>query len=231
MHGWITPGDWANSRMNALMQFENGPMFRVFTDDEIALWAAYTESLAPPTSGGKSPTRRAKKARKVADRIPPDVAMAKVIDQLRPVQCGISGHRENMLADLGGKVHSLSSWFDEQPSTLALMQALASPLNGLITPGKPEDSRFYMELIAPAGPMGTVFDLAPTDEAFAHESDPPRTCREVVHRWITEMPFRDGGIKVAGIVGDGLFTLRFGTPPAKRDRHPTGRMYGMGAVH
>jgi len=27
------------------------------------------------------------------------------------------------------------------------------------------------------------------------------------------------------------FVLRLGTPRAKRDRHPTGRIYGMGNVH
>lgn len=230
-HAWITPGDWANSQLNKLLQFETGPMFRVFTDDEIALWAAYTESLAPPPSKAKPPKKSARETPKeLAEMSPSEAAMFAVIEQLKPVQQGVPGHRQNMLADRHGKVHSLSWWFDEQPAS-ALMDALASPLNGLITPGRPQDSRFYMELIEPAGPMGKVFDLRPTDEMFAGLADPPQTCREVVHDWIACMDLPERSTEGAGLVASELFTLRFSTPPAQRDRHPTGRMYGMGAVH
>jgi hypothetical protein len=200
-HDWITPGDWENSRMNALMKFEAGPMFRVFTDEEIALWAAYTESLTapapPPPPSAISPPR----------------AMAAVIDQLRPVQRGVPGHRTNMLADPRGNVHSLSWWF-EQPTRL-LMEALTLPLNGMMSPGKPERSRFYTELIAPTGPMGSIFSL----EANASNTG---TCRDVVHLWIA-----DG----CRLMVDEAFTLHLSTPSSKRDVHPTGRIYGMGGIH
>jgi hypothetical protein len=92
---WITPGNWANSRMHALMSFETGPMFRVFTDDEIALWAAYTESLAAPPRPPPPPVSAAH-------------AMAALIDQLRPVQRGIPGHQTSMLADAQGMVHKVA---------------------------------------------------------------------------------------------------------------------------
>jgi hypothetical protein len=200
-HGWITPGDWANSRMNALMNFETGPMFQVFTDDEIALWAAYTESLTAPPLPSPPPA------------ISPPRAMAAVIDQLRPVQRGVPGHRTSMLADPGGKVHSLSWWF-EQPTRL-LMEALALPINGMVAPGRPEQSRFYRELIAPAGPMGSIFSL---------QADVPNTgtCRDVVRLWIS-----DG----CRLLAEEAFTLQLSTPPSKRDLHPTGRIYGMGGIH
>lgn len=200
-HDWITPGDWANSRMNKLMNFETGPMYRVFTDDEIALWEAYTMSLAAthavPTEPEVSWAR----------------AMAALIDQLRPVQKGIAGHATNFMADLNGQVHSLAWWF-EQP-TRALMEALASPVNDLVKPGDPAGSRFLMELIAPTGPMGSVFNLP---------AAPPNTgsCRDVVNRWIQAgCPLPDAK----------PFKLRLNTPRAKRNRHPTGHIYGMGNVH
>ncbi|HWT12637.1 MAG TPA: LodA/GoxA family CTQ-dependent oxidase [Allosphingosinicella sp.] len=200
-HGYITPGDWPNSRMLGLMNFETGPMYRVFTDDEIQLWADYTNSLAHPEP---PPTPQP---------IPPARAMAALVDQLRPIQQGTAGHVLNSMADERGMVHTIDWWF-EQP-TRALMAALASPVNGLISPGDPANSRFFMDLIAPTGPMGSVFGLP---------ADPPNSgsCRDVVHAWIlAECPLPD----------ERPFTLRLGTPRSKRDRHPTGRIYGMGNVH
>jgi hypothetical protein len=106
------------------------------------------------------------------------------------------------------------AWWFEQP-TRSLMEALASPINGLIKPGDPASSRFFMELIAPVGPMGSVFDLP---------AAPPNTGtrRDVVHRWIIE------GCQLPDVE---QFSLRLYTPRAKRDRHPNGRIYGMGNVH
>lgn len=199
--GYILPGDWPNSRMRALMSFETGPMYRVFTDDEIQLWMDYTNSLAhpepPPPPGPPSPAR----------------AMAAVVDQLRPIQAGTAGHVENVIVDADGVAHPVAWWFG-QP-TRSLLIALSAPENALVVPGDPGHSRFLMELIAPTGPMGDVFGLP---------ANPPGTgtCRDVVHDWI-----------VAGcpVAAEQPFTLRLGSPRARRDTHPTGRVLGMGSVH
>lgn len=199
-HRYLIPGDWANSRMLQLMNFETGPMYRVFTDSEIALWQDYTNSLGKP-----APPRPPK--------VLPAPAMAAVVDQLRPVQQGIAGHAVNFMADEHGVVHGIDWWF-RQP-TRTLMAALASPLNALVTPGDPANSRFMMELIAPTGPMGAVFG----QPAVAPNTG---SCRDVVHAWILAgCPLPD----------EEAFTLRLGTPSARRARHPTGRILGMGNVH
>src|ERR1700681_629433 len=199
--GYVIPGDWANSRMKALMDFETGPMFRVFTDDEIALWEQYTESLALPPTPKPPP----------ADS--PARAMEAVIKKLRPVQKGTYGHQSNMLADLDGKVHTIAWWFD-QPER-SFMEALASPVNDVITPGTPEQSRFFAELIAPTGPMGSVFNLpAPAPNAG--------TCRDVVYTWIKN------GCPVTEAVH---VSLRLNALQAKRAVHPTGVIHGMGTIH
>jgi hypothetical protein len=198
---WITAGDWANSRMKALMDFETGPMFRVFTDEEIALWASYTESLKAAPLPTPSPT------------VSPAQAMAAVIDQLRPVQSGTLGHSSNYLRDSDGVSHDVAWWF-EQP-TRSFMEALASPANSLITVGKPEQSRFYTSLIAPTGPMGSVFGI----KARVPNGG---TCRDVVRNWIS-----DG----CQIVLERSFTLMLSTPAPKRSLHPTGHLYGMGGIH
>jgi hypothetical protein len=200
-HDWITPGDWQNSRLRALMSFETGPMFRVFTDDEIAQWAAYTQSLVQPPPPPAPP------------KVPPARAMATLVDQLRTVQRGVPGHDANMLADLDGTVHTLSWWFT-QP-TRSLMEALSSPINDVIVLGQADNSRFYTELIAPTGPMGSVFGLP---------AAPPNTGtgRDVVREWITAAcPLPD----------EEITTLRLNAAPSKRHRHPTGRMHGMATIH
>lgn len=200
-NGWITPGNWENSRMRGLMNFETGAMFRVFTDDEIALWAAYTVSLAAPPPPRPHP-------------LSPAAAMVAVIDQLRPVQAGTQGHDTAMLVDAEGKVHSIAWWF-AQPSSTELIKALASPANGLIQPGKPQNSRFYMELIAPITPMGAWFNQPA-------KGSEPNNCREVVHAWI------EAGCPEPGVEH---LTLRLNASPAKRIRHRTGRIHGMGTIH
>lgn len=200
-HGWITAGDWENSRMRGLMNFETGPMYRVFTDDEIALWEAYTNTLNQPKPPPPPPPISSARA------------MAWVIDKLRPIQQGKSGHVTNVMAGPDGQVHNIAWWF-EQP-TRALMAALASPVNELIKPGDPAASRFLMELIAPTGPMGSVFGM-PADAPCSG------SLRDIVHQWIV-----DGCPQLE----EKPFQLRLNTPKAKRDRHPTGHIIGMGGIH
>ena len=196
----LVPGDWDNSRMNKLIQFGRGPMFRVFTDDEIALLEEYTNSLTDP-----SPP---------SDRTPPPAAaaMRSVIEQLKGQQTGVPGHTQHMLKDKAGVDHTVTWWFGQPPTSF--MEALARPENGFITPGNPAGSPFLMQWITPDGPMGDAFD-APARIA------PDMTCRDVVRSWI---------VKGCPLVGPATM-LRLTSSPARRDRHPTGRIYGMGSVH
>lgn len=211
VHDWITPGDWAGSRINGLMSFQSGAMFRVFDEDEIALWAAYTESLAEPSTPLAPPQPDASKA------------MADLIEELRPVQQGVPGHDISMLADLQGTVHPMKWWFT-QPAR-SLMQALSSPVNSVIMPGRPEESPYFTDLIAPTGPMGSVFDLPAA-------SSEGKIRRAVVHDWIKQgCPLQPMALEERP-PGVALHTsLWLTTPPAKVRLHPTGRIFGMGTVH
>jgi hypothetical protein len=197
----LTPGDWENSRLNQLIQFQTGPMFRVFSDDEIALLADYTTSLSSPPkpAPAKGP--------------PAAAAMEAVISQLKPQQGGVAGHTEHSLKDEAGVAHTIAWWFD-QPQR-AFMIALASPLNKVIAPGDPDQSLFLTHWIAPGGPMGSAFDGAAT-------ASPGMTCRDVVREWVAkDCPLVDGTIRM----------LRLTTPSSRRDQHRTGHIYGMGGVH
>lgn len=203
---WLTPGDWANSRFRQLLEFMGGPMFRVFTQDEIDLWDAYTVQLGRPKPTPPIPEPR-----------PPARAMADVIDQLRPVQQGSTGHQGALLADAQGMAHTVAWWFalPGEEGTHALMAALASPLNQLITPGEPGNSRFLSQLIAPSGPMGSFFDLPARAPNVG-------SCRDVVYRWITAR---------CPLPAPTFLSLRLNTPAAKREGHATGRVVGMGTIH
>ena len=220
VHDWITPGDWAGSRMNKLMSFQSGPMFRVFDDGEIALWAAYTQSLAAATATAPAPVPVTAQQPSPAEAAQ---AMAYLIDELRPVQDGIPGHDTNMLADLQGTVHPLKWWFT-QP-TRALMQALSSPVNDVITPGQPEQSTYFTVLIAPTGQMGSVFDLPAA-------SSKGKTRRDVVFDWITAGCPLPPATRVSPTVAAVPHTsLWLNTPAAKARWHATGKIYGMGTIH
>lgn len=197
----LTPGDWDNSRLNRLIQFEGGPMFRVFTDDEITLLAQYTASLGPP---GPTPAPQ--------PALPVAAATEAVINQLRPQQFGVAGHTEHSLNDASGKPQTVAWWFT-QP-TRDFMQALGSPANNMITPGSPSTSPFFTQWAAPGGAMGAALDT-PAD------GSPGMSCRDVLEQWITR------GCPLV----DELRMLRLTTPASQRDRHRTGRMYGMGSVH
>lgn len=164
-HQYVTPGDWPNSRIAKLLDFETGPMFRVFTDDEIALWQAYTDSLAAtPTPIKPTPVTSAQ-------------GMACLISQLAQVQAGNPGHDQNHLNDFRGQPRTIAEWFRQPP--VEFMRALADPANRLIVARDPSSSRFVTDWIAPGRPMGHVFD----DPA---QSPNTGSARDVVIRWIKD---------------------------------------------
>lgn len=200
-HAWLVPGDWDNSRMNSLLSFETGPMFRVFTDEEIKLWADYTVSLGSPIPPPSPPVVSAARA------------MEMLIDFLREVQRGTAGHHINTIADSNGEAHPVAWWFEQ--TTRALMEALTLPLNGLIKPGSPAESRFFTSLIAPTGPMGSI---------FAQPATAPLTgsWRDVVHAWI---------VANCPLVENAPMRMMLHSPKAKRDRARHSRIVGMGGVH
>ena len=199
--GWLTPGDWENSRLRELVQPVTGRMFRVFTDEEIALWRDYTNALGSPPSAKPQPAK------------PPAMAMAELIDALRDAQQNAMGHQDNMLMDAGGVAHTVSWWF-QQP-TRSFMAALALPANTMFVPGDPEAGGRLLALVQPEGPMGGVFS------APAPGSD-GGTGSEIVYRWIkasSPLPTAEN------------FRLRLNTSAARRAKHPTGEIVGMGTVH
>ncbi|MET7572403.1 LodA/GoxA family CTQ-dependent oxidase [Streptomyces sp. NPDC005492] len=163
--GLIVPGDPGRSPFFEKTTY-TGPMYKVFSDEELELWREWTRSLtAPPPEPVLTPLK----------------AMTLLVDALRDRQAGNPAHTKVFLAGPDPadpertRTESVAWWFT-QP-TGALLAALAHPDNDLVSPGHPEESRFLSDLIAPAKPMGAAFTGAV-----------PRTGksgRDITADWIT----------------------------------------------
>jgi hypothetical protein len=161
--GHIVPGDVEASSFFELLR-PTGPMFRVFTDEEIRIWEGWTRSLA---EGGP-------------DRPEDDVVqlVVRMIDTLRPRQQGNPGHAANQLTGdtpAGVLSQPVGRWFDEP--TPVLLAALADPANGWIVPGEPAASRFVTELASGDHPMARVLGQVATGTAH-------KTWRSIAIDWI-----------------------------------------------
>ena len=218
-YGKLIPGDWSASPMRALVSFETGPMYRVFTDDEVQLWADYTNSLAAPAPPGPGPTPPGPAPTPPPPPTPSSDAargMAAVIDLLRPQQLGEPQHQTSALAAPDGSEHPVGWWFT-QP-TRDFMAALANPANGWIVPGDPKASRFVTQLIQPNNAMGYAFE-----QTVAAASD--ATCYELAVAWIA------AGCPLPPEMPHALKTLRLNSPRGKFQADPKGRIFGSGTTH
>jgi len=210
-YGKLKPGDWEGSQLAQLTSFATGPMYRVFSEDELQLWADYTRSLASPSP---TPTPEPAPTPVPLPASDPARAMARVIDLLRPQQSGTAGHQREQLNDAEGTAHPVAWWFT-QP-TRAFMQALADPANGWIIPGNPDGSRFMTQLVDSTNTMGWAF-VQPAPMGGG-------SCRDVARNWIAAgcpLPPEKAFIP----------QLRMNAPPPVWDGHPTGKLMGMGTVH
>ena len=143
--GMILPGDPEHSPFFQLAT-PAGPMFKIFTDGELATWRAWTVSLpaeAPPAS--PIATVAVDPEQTSAE------AMRALIDGMRSRQDGVPAHQGAKLTgpdptDAEQEVTQRVAWWFGQP-TPALMRALAGSENGLVVPGEPDNSPFVTDLL------------------------------------------------------------------------------------
>ena len=178
--GFIIPGKPEISPFFRLTSF-NGPLFKVFSDEELSLWQAWTYALGAPPQ-------------------PPleyDVgaSMAHVLNTLRERQMNAQGHGvllEGPDPDTGTPVvQPLSFWFLDingsnadgplpdgiSSATRRLMQVLANPKNGWVVPFDVAHSPLVTRMLSGNGPM------AKTLQAVAPRSN-GKSYRDVVVDWI-----------------------------------------------
>jgi hypothetical protein len=165
--GLVVAGRADLSPIFDLMSF-TGPMYKVFTDDEIALWQAWIRSLAHRGEPAPAPE--------------PSVveSMARLVVTMRERQMGAAGHDVPLSgpdpARRGQTIaRPLSWWFQQKP--LALMRVLSVEANGWVVKGHSERSPLVTQMLAGKNPMAQVL-LAPAPWTRS------KTYRDIVVDWI-----------------------------------------------
>lgn len=224
---YIVPGNVSGSRFFSLLEFQTGPMFRVFTDPEIQLWKDWTNSLVPQTGIP------------VVNSVD---AMIKLVNTLKNQQAGNAQHKVMQLLQPGTDTpHPISWWFTQPP--LEFMAALRYGKNGFIIPYDPDNSIFVTQLIAPANAMGQAFNyvipgtgkLTGPDDQSGPAVVKDQTGREVVINWINDgcplgfHPEEKVFTNVLPIpVGKEKIYLR---SSLKKRKSLSQKIHGMGAIH
>ena len=136
---YITPGDPANSYLLDNRTTYEGPMYKIFSPAELALWAEWVRWLAKeyqPTGPGPSD---------------PGSRMEQLVATLASSAANVPAHLSRQLtATVDGKkvTQSVAAWFKAGPK--ALMAALSSPDNGWIVPYSAATSKFLTSNSRPA---------------------------------------------------------------------------------
>lgn len=217
--GMLVAGDPDNSPFFALLRFD-GPMYKVFTADEIKLWADWTRSLTDDGAPTSVDTDVA-------------VAMARLVDTMRLRQLGTPGHDANQLTgpapdNPAKSITQTVAWWFEQ-STPALLTALAATENGWVVRGDAANSRFITELVAGNHPMALALGgIVP--------GSPHKTWRSVAFDWINggcPIPAEAPAMQRA-LVADaapGPVTRLTLASPVEALSASGSRIFGNGAVH
>jgi ribosome-associated toxin RatA of RatAB toxin-antitoxin module len=173
--GLIVPGN-LDSPMFRLMSF-NGPMYKVFSDDQLQLWQRWVLSL--PATGGKPPAQR-----KPSKHESPATAvynnMRIVVDMLRARQQGATGHRTRLVGpdpDKPGATVSktIHEWFNLGTNLVGkdkeeqlrkaddlLLAALSNKTNGWIVNKNVLQSPLVTAMATGFGDMAEAFrEIAP----------------------------------------------------------------------
>jgi hypothetical protein len=236
--GLIIPGN-LDSPMFRLMGF-NGPMYKVFTDQQLGLWQRWVLSL--PVTGGKPPaTARDPKKKSSARKVAYD-NMRIVVDMLRARQQGASGHRAQIQGPdpdhSGQKVTKpLHWWFDlgtnligdNLPEQLRkaddlLLAAISEPANGWIVKGNILQSPMVTSMATGYGDMAEAFrELAPGAVYDAADYPDGITYLACLVNWIQAgCPIGEDEQKAMAMAVAAEPELE-----ARQRRHP----WGMGKVH
>lgn len=162
--GFIIAGQPELSPFFQLTSFD-GPMFKVFSDDELETWRAWTRSLSecpkpPPDTD-------------------PGAMMARVLKVFKNRQVGVRGHAVLMIGpgkDGAEVTRSLSDWFADS-SVETLMGVLANPRNGWVVPFAPNESPLVTSLLSGGGRMSVALQaLTPDGQDLSYA--------DVVTKWI-----------------------------------------------
>jgi hypothetical protein len=222
-NNYIVPGSPAESSFFHSISFE-GPMYKVFTDDEIQIWQDWVVWLG----------QKEKPQPPVTD---PAKLMASCVDALRERQMGTPGHSINQLKGPDPKnpgqtiTQPVSEWF--KAPTRAFLSVLSDPANGWIVKGDSGRSRFVTELLSSNNAMSSAFNGSAPNSGG-------KTWKQIAIDWIDHgcpLPVEPARatkpfVRSAEALGRRrLGRLTLTSPQSVVDAHPRGRVLGMGCVH
>ena len=201
--GYIVPGDPDNSPFFALTSFD-GPMFKVFTDDELALWRDWILSLRVDETKPYDPLDKMLEAISVLSK--------RGITQIAHSTEFLYGAHEGVEV-----TQNVMWWLNRSPEEV--LEALVDPKNALIVPFHVEESRFIHDLLSESNRMGQAWaGVAPGTNGASW--------RDVAIAWINQgAPTR----RPAAQQEEPVPFVAPGVSPRRR-WHRFNR-YGMEAVH
>lgn len=204
---WIAPGDPAGSPLFRLFRW-NGPMYKVFDDEETELWREWIRSLAGETAEGRDYS--------------PLEAILLLADAVRTRPDGLLSDSRNLVGPQPGNpgriVERPVAWWCLQPAP-ALLAALTHPAN--TADGTGDDGR-------PTAATDLLQEFfGPADAArLAHDLPVSRTVRQIVHDWVEAgCPLPDTGPP------DTRVSLSTTQPVPEPDSPLRLRIQGMGSIH
>jgi hypothetical protein len=217
--GYIVPGSIEASSFFKLTSF-NGPMYKVFNDDELEIWKNWVVWLGrttPPVPLESDPAK----------------LMAACIDLLRARQQGTPEHAQRTLTGPDPAnpkqtvTQSVAKWFGAP--TGIFMAALSDPTNGWIVKGEPAKSRFVTDLLGGDNMMSRAFDSVVPNSG-------ERTGKQIVSEWISKgcplppaPPALRSRAQQLSVARPQRLTLT--STVREVQAHPRRRVLGMGCVH
>lgn len=140
---WMDPSNPRDSRfLRELLSF-NGPMYKVFTEQDVEIILDWLESLQP----GPGPPANGDDAGQ---------AMKELLVKHKVAGANQPRHRAATFPEADGTAKQVAAWFDGPPEDM--MAAMAR--SQFVKPGSVEESSFFTEVLGPEGLMSGVLDAA-----------------------------------------------------------------------
>ncbi|MCY9061423.1 LodA/GoxA family CTQ-dependent oxidase [Bacillus inaquosorum] len=137
--GYFTPGEPEDSRFMQLLKF-NGPMYKVFTDEEMEVIREYIVSLKDCSDPTPSKPKD------------PGTAMRDLISIKADIGRSVEAHKNIPLQCPDGITKSVAEWFDDP---VGMMKALVQEKYVI---ARDVDNSKFIKMIGSGGPMDGVFN-------------------------------------------------------------------------
>ncbi|RGB41852.1 hypothetical protein C1646_751631 [Rhizophagus diaphanus] len=182
---YVVKGDPKNSPILSRLTTWDGPMYKVFTEEELNLWNEWIRSLDP----NNKPSDPILSLNIVTE-------MRRLITTLKNNQYATLGHSHILTGPNPEDPDSIITkdihWWFDQGDPIWIMKALICDKNEhrMVIPNQPENSPFITRMMAPANKMGSAFaDIAISrgpmkNGEILSSIGEPWSWKDIAYRWI-----------------------------------------------